>query len=392
MTKKITKNFVLLALLACLIVGGVIVTNSVANAYAEEFIDTRLLMIVANESELDSFSDALPENTELITVDNFSHSSNKHIAYAVSQEMAENPDIQAVLQEMYLSSKARIYIYGDITIKHFNDILGISEYSVSIPMYDGDKQLDKKGTLYFGDEQVNNKLMQIICLSKNDKYQSLTVTGEKMNIKEMQDFIINHYNETFVNPYLRASIVKSNYAHKVLALGSNVYLNVDYILYKDNEESDSQYDYFALRTNVTAVNNQNVTAADCDLIEVKHQLQYSSDHVTDYAPRDVSRATSVSVGLSYGPSLSANIGISFGVGGGPTIDSTYNTAQSLTTWKVKRYWFFGGTFSNEMVSFGTSWASTGRLAAINVSTYARFIGYKINHIANWDTQQVRYSY
>ncbi|GEM_PF-5780459 len=150
--------------------------------------------------------------------------------------------------------------------------------------------------------------------------------------------------------------------------------------------------YFALKTNATAVNNKCETTGNCDLMEIKNQLCYTSDNIIDYSPKDTKRAKSVNASLNLGSSASANIGISFETDAGPTIHTTYDSANHAVSWKVSRYWFFGSTFNNQRLSFGTSWASTGRVASINISAYARFLGNKINHIANWDTRNVTYRY
>lgn len=56
---------------------------------------------------------------------------------------------------------------------------------------------------------------------------------------------------------------------------------------------------------------------------MKHKLVNSSDNITDYAPKDVNRANNVSVGLNLGTG-GTSIGINFGSGAGPTIDSSYD--------------------------------------------------------------------
>lgn len=167
---------------------------------------------------------------------------------------------------------------------------------------------------------------------------------------------------------------------------------MDYILYKDQSESDPVYDYYALKTNVTGTQTNpdtQIGRVSFNGIQVKHKLVNSSDNITDYAPKDVNRANNVSVGLNLGTG-GTSIGINFGSGAGPTIDSSYDPNAKEVSWKVSRYWFFGRPFSGDMFSFATSFTTKGKIS-VDVSTYATFSVVNNNAFAiDWDTQRVTF--
>ena len=57
---------------------------------------------------------------------------------------------------------------------------------------------------------------------------------------------------------------------------------MDYILYKDQSESDPVYDYYALKTNVTGTQTNpdtQIGRVSFNGIQVKHKLVNSSDNI-----------------------------------------------------------------------------------------------------------------
>ena len=368
----------------------------VPNTFSTSFlpdnkVNPNLLIITNDENEKSSLSSLSFANTDVVSLKNF-NPSEKHAAYAISSSTlnCKSTGIAEFLSTMLEDS--RIYVYGDTTISHYKEYFNLNKFSVQIPKYNGPKKLTSTGMLEFDTPEALSKKRQIICFSKNTRYPCVMVSGNEMDILEQQELIVQQYNETFAPMFSKSSVVQSGFQHKIIAYGPRLYLNLDYLLYKNDDETDPTYDYFALKTNATAVNNKCETTGNCDLMEIKNQLCYTSDNIIDYSPKDTKRAKSVNASLNLGSSASANIGISFETDAGPTIHTTYDSANHAVSWKVSRYWFFGSTFNNQRLSFGTSWASTGRVASINISAYARFLGNKINHIANWDTRNVTYRY
>ena len=357
-------------------------------ASAEQMPDTDILMVVADESEAQALANTQQDHLEVITKDQLSLKDNNHIAYAVSRDLFDLPLVSQILNEAYSKLNARIYIYGGLSIRDYKQLLNMDELYISVNICNNQDIVTSSIKMGFVDE---DKINQITCLSRSENYQSLIVSGNEMQGFDAQNFIVRHYNRTYVNPFAReATIIQSSFNHVVWA-NTYFYINVDYMLYKDDAESDISHDYFALRTNVTGCTDNGYDT--CREIQVKHQLIHSSDNVTDYVPKDTSSATNVNVSLSYGPSASASIGFSFGSGAGPTIDSTYTPNEKLVEWKVSKYWFFGSNFTGDMFSFGSSWATRVSPVRVSVSTYGCFdLPHNYQTNTGWDTQEVVFYY
>lgn len=100
-------------------------------------------------------------------------SDNTHIAYAVTKEIAQNEYVNPILKYAYMENDARIYIYGNLTISEFKNIMDIDTYSVLTDIYDENGVIGETAKMSFSKEQEDNKVEQIISLSQNAQYQSL---------------------------------------------------------------------------------------------------------------------------------------------------------------------------------------------------------------------------
>ncbi len=368
---------------------------------ATSTFDSRLLVIVEDSAEKPSLDDEDSDMVEFKHLSEISSKDSGHIAYAVSKTIANNSDVNSIIKYAFNNLDARIYIYGDLTISEFKEILGIDAYSVQTDIYDEDGITGEKANMTFSEEQEQNKIEQIICLSKNPKYQSLIVSAPNATLTSLENIIIKHYSDTFVNPMLYATIVQNAFNYRNYTYFSpgtdyimdNCYLNMDYYLYKIEEENVADYDYFAIRVNVNPIHDYHPAIGSnlpCTSFQVKLNLPYSSDHIYEYGPYSSSKAKDINVSLGFGDSgVSGSIGFTFSPGSGPTVNANYNSANRTVSWEVKQYWFFGSRLNDAIYPFGASWASTGRLAAINISTFVEFDkAYK----SNWNEIQVRYSY
>ena len=384
---------VFIALIACLCIVAMNVVS--VSAFASELpIIQKLLVIIDDE-----LSSSIPQyNTndyiEFVDVDDFNEAYDNYISYAVSVEDSTLDNINQILRNAYEEFDAKIYIYGGLTISNYKEILAINDLYINMNASNNLGNIVDTVEMRFDNEQKKKKKEAIIAITRNSNSQSLTVTGESLAKEDCVSIIIEHFNSTFVSKINReASIVYSSYGHRVYSSRyGSAYINVDYILYKDQSESDPVYDYYALKTNVTGTQTNpdtQIGRVSFNGIQVKHKLVNSSDNITDYAPKDVNRANNVSVGLNLGTG-GTSIGINFGSGAGPTIDSSYDPNAKEVSWKVSRYWFFGRPFSGDMFSFATSFTTKGKIS-VDVSTYATFSVVNNNAFAiDWDTQRVTF--
>lgn len=373
-------------------------TSTVSASAMTSNINTKLLVILDDSKQEPLFSDEYNEIVEFVHLSDISLSDNNHIAYAVTKEIAQNKCVNSILKYSYINNDARIYIYGNLTISEFKDIMDINAYSVITDIYNESGAIGETANMSFSKEQEDNKVEQIISLSQNPQYQSLIASVPNATSEILENIIINHYAETFVNPMTYATIVKNgfnyrNYANFYSDPNTPIdfaYLNIDYYLYKIEEESVADYDYFAIRVNVNPICENTALRLQCEDFQVKLTLPKTSDHIYEYGPYSTNKANNINVQLGFGNSgVSGSVGFTFAPGSSPDINTSYNSTNRTVLWKVDRHWFFGASLNNKLYPFSASWASAGRYAAIDISSYANFAN---DHKSSWNDIQVRYSY
>ncbi len=385
------KIFVVLITLFCLVTINV---ASIVTFAAERQIVEKLLVITNEETSAIFENSEDYENIEFVDIDSVDDSFSNYISYAVAIADSMNANINQILRNAYNDIGSKIYIYGGLTLNDYKEILSINDLYINMNASDSNGAVTNAIKMRFDGEQEDNKKEAIIGLTRNSNSQSLTVTGEGLTQEECINIIIEHFNSTFVPSKNRETvIIYSSYGHRVYSTQlSTAFVNVDYILYREQAEEDPTYDYYALKTNVTGTQTNpdtQIGRVSFTGLEVKHKLVNSSDNVTDYAPKDVNRATNVGVSLNIGTN-GLSIGINFTSGAGPTIDSSYDVNTKEVQWKVSRYWLFGRPFSGDMFTFGTSWATRSK-ASIDVSTHATFsVVNNFSYNIDWDTQRVTF--
>lgn len=88
-------------------------------------INTKLLIILDDSKQKPSFPDEYNDIVEYVYLSDVSMSDNTHIAYAVTKEIAQNEYVNPILKYAYMENDARIYIYGNLTISEFKNIMDI---------------------------------------------------------------------------------------------------------------------------------------------------------------------------------------------------------------------------------------------------------------------------
>ena len=361
-------------------------------------INTKLLIILDDSKQKPSFPDEYNDIVEYVYLSDVSMSDNTHIAYAVTKEIAQNEYVNPILKYAYMENDARIYIYGNLTISEFKNIMDIDTYSVLTDIYDENGVIGETAKMSFSKEQEDNKVEQVISLSQNAQYQSLIASVPNATSEILETIIVSHYADTFVNPMTYATIVKNGFNYRTYANFYSdpvspldfAYLNIDYYLYKIEEEAIANYDYFAIRVNVNPICENTALRWVCEDFQVKLSLPKTNDHIYEYGPYSTNKANNISVQLGFGASgVSGSVGFTFAPGSKPDIKTSFNSTDRTILWKVDRHWFFGASLNNKLYPFGASWASAGRYAAINISSYVNFA---YDHKSSWNDIQVRYSY
>jgi hypothetical protein len=389
---KKQQSHLIVTIIVCLVcVSTISIMTSSASVISASIVP-KLLIIVADMDNFDRSIIVEHEGSyDVMDGRNIDYSSiTAYSAYVVAGRLAStDAKLCAKLRNAYNRFNSRVYLHGDITITDYKQTLAINKFGAYTDIYDDSGITLDKVYISFSEEQENTFVENIISSSgsQSDQYLIASVTSDNGRSQEVNNIVIilDDYLRTQIIPM--ATIVKSGYNFRSYYNTDN-YINMDYLLYKDNDETDPTYDYFAVKTNLCTEND---SVCDTESIDAKHCLPFSSDEMIDYGPGDITRAGSVSVNLDLGGIN--GLSYSFEVGGGPTINATYSAANDYCTWDIVRYWFLGDSLENNLFCLGSSWASTGTYAGTNIDFRAEFkAGPGYVFYTPWKYVQIRYNY
>ena len=385
------KSSHLISIFVSIAISLVLVLPFSVNAAAGRVSVPKILVIVNDISE---FNEALVSEYagqyDIIENKAVNYAALKsYTAYAVPINLAKSDRrIADILQAAYAKSNALVYLYGDLTISDFKQAMKLDQFGAYVNIHDQTGITTDKVFTSFGEEQENSAVENIISSSgdQSGHYLIADVAADENNTQVMTSIAV--ILDDFCGQAIQtmAIIVKSGYNFRSYYNTDN-YINMDYLLYKDNDETDPDYDYFAVKTNLCTENGYGYNTQS---IDVKHALPFTSDEMIDYGPGDINYAGTVSVGLDLGGTF--DLSYSFTVSGTPNINATYSAANDYCTWEIYRP-FLGGYLQNNIFSPGSSWASTGTYAGTNVDFKAHFVGGQGHTFDTpWKYVQIRYDY
>ena len=389
MKTKTTKTVALLLFIVLSAMSLISISLITVSAY-NETVDTRLLVILGDETDISTLP--LQENVIYKKYSDMSTYNNQHIAYAVSNSIASDSTVNQMIRDAY-ERDALIYIYGNLTIAEFKNIMGIDDFGISTNVYDENGITERKAFMHFDEEQELNKLEQIISFSRSEYKQKLIVTAPHANETDLIAIISDH----FCSRKSRTTLIYNSFDHRTYPLIGNAgsaplttcYLSMDYYLYTVENETIEDYDYYALRVNVNPVydNPSSWGKLSCTELGVRLVLPKANDHFYEYGPSSSNSANNINVNLSFGSTgISGGIGFTFSPGTSPDLSSSYNSANRTVSWEVTRR-LFGSDLNDAMYPFGATWASYGNDVSVDISNYVVFDAFD----SDWNTVQVRYS-
>lgn len=267
----------------------------------------------------------------------------------------------------------------------------IDKFGLYNNIYDSAGKTDQLVYMGFSEFQESSYIENIISHTKDPLTKNIIANVE------LEDHYLskeNEYLKIIIEDFIKMVSVKPlvemiDIGFDYRAYIGDSYINMDYILYREYDENISNFDFFAIRTNIT-------TSSACSKIEVRHDLpNKNTDQIIDYGPGSLFRPSNISVGLSFGESgPSGSIGWSFNVGGGPTIDTSYSSIEEFVNWEIKKYWFFGEDLGNQMFALGSSWASltANQSAKIDITYRAQFEFGNNVFRTSWKTVNIVFDY
>lgn len=351
-----------------------------------------LLMIVADNAVYDlSFINANPEMSwDVVNVSDIqNHDFDDYNEIAAPFPQSEQ--VAQKLIEQYTHGK-KIYLYGELTINDFSNVLALEQYGVNVPIevagIDAKNTEKDEAFMFFSDEFASNAKHNVVALQENSSDGLLASIPQndngEYNLSLLMKAVVDDVSiNSFYAPY--ATTVDYEYSIKTYDYLGH-YAILDWFLYKQTE-SVSEYDYFGVKTNLGLEGSYFLGTK----MNINMDLPFSTDEYLESGPGDSSESSSFDVNLGFGEDVSGGISWSFTIDNDPEVDRTVSLSSDYAHWVVEEDWY---TLDGEIFSPGMTWASTGTYAAIDITFRGYFYNTQLSEgqWTDWKTVEVRYAY
>jgi hypothetical protein len=309
-------------------------------------------------------------------------------SFAFSAKDLSTKDIEQI--RSLIDSQKTVYLYGKITRSQANEIFSERVFHV-LDEQELTSELKEKGIketeipkLVAEELKKNKRTFDVIGGYKvDDKIVPYTATIQddtELTLAHYIDAMLDNINDEYLasNTFFgtlvaHATQVDSSPDHNSTAYVGGVKtanINMDYYLEQDLDETDVDYDHFALKDHMEFTT---YNGADPWLMRVYHDITYANtcssgdpcDNLKDWDPDDITNESSFTVALpwSIGWTFSTNDDIDIDVTGNQTKDYVYWDIDEARTWSSYLH-------NPERVTPGNAWISTGTLAYISIENRA----------------------
>ncbi|WP_461204590.1 hypothetical protein [Clostridium sp. DL1XJH146] len=350
-------------------------------------------------------------NKELITdIDAINSDKNNQVyVYSYDDLAFDKKLLKKIVKK--LDKGNSLYLYGnDITPKMFTELLG-EEFNFGVS--DAEYESLKNDTLEKGVPAVEeNQGYDLIGYSNNGEDISLynfevydrdsEVLDPEMIIVEVLDSLSKRieakrennvkllgYTLPLVNKSLAMAAsqqVKSAFnINTPLYVGTSkiANLNTDWVLYKDNNEVDKDYDNFTVKTNYEVADYHQLYYYY--QLDVTHDLPFSADNIWEWLPADKNEAAgTISVAIPW--ALYYNFSLENVI----DIDRQGSQASDYGRWIVDNDG--AAMANNERFQPSTAWYSTGTYAGIDSKVTFKFRDGHGNVKSATQNINIRYDY
>lgn len=303
-------------------------------------------------------------------------------AYDV-KEVENNPELRSFLQKALQDGK-KVYLYGGLTPGKYEELLNQPlEFKVSneaegevrsLVINDGQQN---EGKLKSGLKETTEQEIVGYTLEDQDNklfmlnYQNMDENGNEIptDASIILKQIVNHEKRSNqITPF--ATIVKSN-AADIRTVGGlygvdNAEMVTQWFLYKENNESDPKFDYFAVKDIIRI--NKLGGSTNSKKLTVTHDVLYSKDDLYSASPK-TSSSGPYTVSFAYPWGLEW----SFTYDGNPNIALTENTSTDTAKWVITPG-FLKNLQGSDKFELGSSWKAN--------QTYT-YTGVQITHATEW---------
>lgn len=326
----------------------VIIDQSQIDSYANSDIDI-------SESIITNFD--LFDYTSICNISELTLTNYKAIALPISNE--ETVEIARAAYNQGIL----VYLYGHLTINNYKEVLNIDNFSLSMDIYDPNESKCDTIEQGFNANFESTEIYNVICYSNNTLLCKFADTPKEINYLVAA---LNNCVETNINRNTRATIVKSEFDFTTYWGNNNQFAShLDYTLYREMDETDPTYDYFAIKTRTWVTSGSGEVTG----MMTKYSLPFSTDELLETGPASQSNIGTLSVSVGFGDGkANGSIGYSIDLSDQrPTIERTENYTDDTVEWVLTPRTWFPKSIDDAQLVCVASWASTGKYAGINVS-------------------------
>lgn len=302
-----------------------------------------------------------------------SDNTSNEIAYPV-QVAEHNPKVQQLLKNALTSGKT-VYLYGDLTLEKYENILGIKG-ELTTPKSDAELKANSTNTPREYVQIKGNADVIGYSLNPTDPYR-LYIAQFDSSKKETYMYmraIFDHQIHAFNKTQKTASLFKNNRAYAdstSVRIQPNItkyiytsdgtlvgWVNTDWILYQDKNETDPTYDRFSVEDDQEVYS---YNGYDLQVIDTTHSLPWaSSDNIYRWGPPDTSTSAQIQFSIPW------NLSISFNPNDSVVIDDQGSQTYDYAKWNVQGPWYDFVLNSPTRFYPGTAWFSIGTYAGIDL--------------------------
>ena len=375
----------------CVSIIVILLCQTIGSVSAEIGKNGKVLFIVESAEQIEEISAGIsedkyifPENLYVICLADELTSYTDLSTYSAIALYRDSEIKQSLVKEAY-SKNTIVYLYGDLTISEYKSYFSIADYSIDVKVANSSQTL----TQSFSESYEETEAFQVISYGTQPLLCKISSDCTFFSVFKAvtQNFL------KLTAPATRSTIVKSEFDFVTYFANNTCSVHMDYTLYRNYDEIDSSYDYFAIKTRVWAE-----TAQSLEELRTKYILPFDSDNFLETGPASQNNIGTLNVSIGFGNSgLSGTIGYSINLSDSrPNIVRTEDLTNDVVEWTMDKRWFLPPSLNSATLDCAETWASTGNTAVINVF-YRATASIKRPNVTQSETSeytcvQVRFSY
>lgn len=265
--------------------------------------------------------------------------------YLIFNSLEENLNINEVL-ESYNSGKM-LYFYNNVKMEVLKDWLKLENEAFIKPI------VDENGAIIENNFYTINETTSydIIGIGKNQNIYIANIPDECLSDVGFIERQIEQYENRKAKNNYSATLVSKGFDIESSDKYGNI-ATLDYYIYRENDEEDSSYDYYALKTNVQVTTSKSRPQAPYGVF-VEHSKDYPDDELVDYGPGSSENQTSISGNVGFGEVGTASVSFAMSFSNAPSIKASSSLASDYVNWELSSIYPLTEKFQSV-----SSWAVT----------------------------------